>query len=52
MSTLGSHAKASAIAAGSVDQSSTRLMPMLDPPRAGFTNTGRPSPRADSSTAA
>ena len=42
-STLSSTARAVAIAAGSSAQSSTRLIPIDEPPRAGLTNTGSPS---------
>ncbi len=42
-STLSSAARAAAIAAGSAAQSSTRLIPIDEPPRAGLTNTGSPS---------
>ena len=44
MTTFGSDSRASSSAAGSCAQSSTLLMPTLEPPRAGLTNTGRPEP--------
>ena len=42
-STFGSTARAAAIAASRSAQSVTLVMPNDEPPRAGFTNTGRPS---------
>ena len=51
--TFGSTAAAAATASGNCAQSVTLVMPMLDPARAGFTNTGRPSrSRAASSSTA
>ena len=49
-STFGSCSRATSIASSSPAGSGTRIVPMLDPPRAGLTNTGQPSSAISSST--
>ena len=48
--TLRSYRRAVSIAASSPARSSARDVPMLEPPRAGLTNTGQPSSPIASST--
>ena len=42
-STLGSCARAASMAGSTSSSTDTRVIPMLEPPRAGLTNTGQPS---------
>ena len=49
MMTFGSWEAASSMAAGNSCQLSTLEMPIEEPPRAGLTNTGRPSSSRSSS---
>ena len=49
-STLGSWARAASMASSSPSGPVTREIPMLEPPRAGLTNTGQPSSAISSRT--
>ena len=49
-STLGSNSRAASIASSSSAWLPARVMPMLEPPRAGLTNSGQPSSPISSST--
>ena len=49
-STLGSCTRAASMASSRSAAEATRVIPTLDPPRAGLTNTGKPSSAISSRT--